>query len=617
MKLSPTGLSPEVKTILASLPVTLCDDGAALDAVQDTSLSGFSIEKTADRLSIRYEKPVYLFRALGLAAEQSADTFSLSQSPSFVHNGAMIDCSRNAVPTLESIKAYIRSIALMGHDTLMLYTEDTYEVAGHPYFGYMRGRYSAEELREADAYAAAFGVEIVPCIQTLAHLASALRWDHAYGAAHDIDDILLVDAPETYDLIDAMIRACRSCFRSRRIHIGMDEAENLGRGKFRDRFGVQDTADIMCRHLSRVMEICGKYDFHPMIWSDMFFKMVPYEGGSYYRGELPASLLEKVPAGVDLVYWDYYSLDQSDYENSLRSHALFKNNHIVFAGGAWRWTGFAPRTRFSLDASRKAIAACRLTGVGDVFTTLWGDNGGEASLFAPHPVVQLFAELSFNPTISDDELRRRFATCTGGNWDDFLIMDEPDSPIDEDPCRLTTPARYLLYQDPMLGLFDAHVQRGFGAYYEKVAAHLHAAEEKGGAYAYLFTTLSRMCDLLALKAEVGLDLVDAYKAGDKAALRRLATETLPEIAVRADAFRDAVEAQWMRENKPFGFEVMDIRLAGIGARARSAARRVLDFVDGRVGALPELTEPRLTWNGRSPGNTYFNRWAPNISACPV
>ena len=617
MKLSPVGLSPEIKTILSQLPVTLCDGGAVLDAAEDTALSGFTVEKTPGRLSVRYEKKVYLFRALGLAAEQTADTFTLSQSPSFIHNGVMIDCSRNAVPTLDAVKAYIRQLALMGHDTLMLYTEDTYEVEGHPYFGYMRGRYSVEELREADAYAAAYGVEIVPCIQTLAHLASALRWGHAYGAAHDIDDILLVDAPETYDLIDAMIRSCRAAFRSRRIHIGMDEAENLGRGKFRDRFGVQDTADIMCRHLARVMEICEKYDFHPMIWSDMFFKMVPHDGGDYYRKELPPGLLDKVPGGVDLVYWDYYSLEQPVYENTIRRHKLFENNHLVFAGGAWRWTGFAPRTRFSLEASRKALAACRQNGVNDVFTTMWGDNGGEASLYAAHPVVQLFAELNFDPDLSDDALRRRFATCTGGDFDDFLLMDEPDSPIDEDPCRLATPARYLLFQDPMLGLFDAHVTPGFGAYYKKVAAHLHAAEAKGGEYAYLFTTLARMCDLLALKAEVGLDLVDAYKAGDKDTLRALATDVLPEIAARAEAFRDAVEAQWMRENKPFGFEVTDIRLAGVAARARSAARRVLDYANGAVDALPELSEPRLTWDGRTPGNTYFNRWAPNASACPV
>lgn len=50
----------------------------------------------------------------------------------------------------------------MGYNTLMLYTEDTYEVDGQPYFGYMRGRYSKAELRELDDYAAEKGMELIP-----------------------------------------------------------------------------------------------------------------------------------------------------------------------------------------------------------------------------------------------------------------------------------------------------------------------------------------------------------------------------------------------------------------------------------------------------------------------
>ena len=59
----------------------------------------------------------------------------------------MIDCSRNAVASVESVKKWIDLTSSIGYNTLMLYTEDTYEVSGEPYFGYMRGRYSREELR--------------------------------------------------------------------------------------------------------------------------------------------------------------------------------------------------------------------------------------------------------------------------------------------------------------------------------------------------------------------------------------------------------------------------------------------------------------------------------------
>ena len=64
----------------------------------------------------------------------------------------MLDCSRNGVMKLSVVKKFIRYMAIMGLDTLMLYTEDTYEIPEYPYFGYMRGRYSCEELKEMDEY---------------------------------------------------------------------------------------------------------------------------------------------------------------------------------------------------------------------------------------------------------------------------------------------------------------------------------------------------------------------------------------------------------------------------------------------------------------------------------
>ena len=90
--------------------------------------------------------------------------------------GVMIDMSRNAVMSVEGLKRFLPILKKMGYNCAMLYTEDTYEVKDEPYFGYMRGRYSIAEMKELDEYASSIGVELIPCIQTLAHLATALRW---------------------------------------------------------------------------------------------------------------------------------------------------------------------------------------------------------------------------------------------------------------------------------------------------------------------------------------------------------------------------------------------------------------------------------------------------------
>ena len=110
----------------------------------------------------------------------------------FSNFGVMIDCSRNAVPNKEGLKKFIKIISDMGYNFAMLYTEDTYEVENEPFFGYKRGRYSKNELKEIDSYARSVGVELIPCIQTLAHLNAPLHWDE-YRPIFDIDDIIMVD----------------------------------------------------------------------------------------------------------------------------------------------------------------------------------------------------------------------------------------------------------------------------------------------------------------------------------------------------------------------------------------------------------------------------------------
>ena len=103
----------------------------------------------------------------------------------------MGDCSRNAVYNISTAKQMIRYLARMGYDSMMLYTEDTYELPGYPYFGHMRGHFSETELTELDNYATMFGIELIPCIQTLAHMSTALRWPD-FDGYKDSEDILLV-----------------------------------------------------------------------------------------------------------------------------------------------------------------------------------------------------------------------------------------------------------------------------------------------------------------------------------------------------------------------------------------------------------------------------------------
>ena len=89
----------------------------------------------------------------------------------------------------------------MGLNQLVLYIEDVYELEGYPYFGYMRGRYTKEELKEIDDYAFCFGIEVIANVQTLAQMERYLHWDESIPVK-DIGDCLMAENEDTYKFID-------------------------------------------------------------------------------------------------------------------------------------------------------------------------------------------------------------------------------------------------------------------------------------------------------------------------------------------------------------------------------------------------------------------------------
>ena len=145
----------------ADLNLTLAEDGFP---VAVTIRKGpLEVLTEAESGAIFCGSRAEFFRGLTmLAARFDERPFRVRETPSLDLLGAMLDCSRNAVPTMEAAKTFLRRLSRMGYNAVLLYTEDTYEVAGRPYFGYLRGRFSQAELRELDQYADALGIEMIP-----------------------------------------------------------------------------------------------------------------------------------------------------------------------------------------------------------------------------------------------------------------------------------------------------------------------------------------------------------------------------------------------------------------------------------------------------------------------
>lgn len=569
----------------------------------------------ADRLFVKKKRSAYtvgysqkheFFRGLCRAfAGQECDARS-----AYSHLTLMHDCSRNAVPTVETVKKMVRVLAASGYDRLQLYTEDTYRIDGWPKFGYMRGAYSAEELKEMDAYAQTFGIELVPCIQTLAHLGCIFRWGE-FGPLNDCNDILLCGDEQVYKLIDDMFSQLERCFTTRVAHIGMDEAHMVGLGKYLDQHGYENRFDIINRHLARVLEIAKKHGFTCYMWGDMFFRLA--FNGEYYRfdKDIPAEVAAAIPKDVNLIYWDYYQTDKSIYDGMIKSYKKL-GNPISFAGGAWKWAGFSTANRFSLLASRLALDSCAEYGVDDVMVTSWGDNGAEASAFSVLPNIVYYGERRYG-----DAEGSTFRAVTGCDFEDFLALDLTEHVRADLPDIFKADiSKIFLYSDPLLGMNDDLAAQAERDTMKQNLKTLRAAAKRVRSdYRYIFENAAALVEAVIGKYNIGNEIRTAYLGKDGEALAD-ACKALKEAEKKVEAFHKTFTAQWYRENKAEGMEVHDIRMGGLEARMRACRKRIEKYLDGKISSLPELETPRAEPRSGFNPNGIFINWEYISSASP-
>lgn len=595
-------------------------DALTLEGRLDRTLgyAAFKTERQPEGVTLIYGSATGFFRGLG---ELLLGSGRGEKEGCAGYHGVMFDCSRNGVLKVDVVKERIRQMALLGYSRLFLYTEDTYEVEGYPYFGALRGRYKREEIRECDAYAAMFGIEMIPCVQTLAHLRTLLRWPAMMGY-RDNEDILIAGEEKTYQLIEAMLKSLTGMYTSRKIHLGMDEAFYLGYGNYRKKNGVPDQGELIKKHLDRVLEICRKYDLEPMIWSDMFF--VKAGGGDYYNvpadHEWPEE--ERPDRSVTLVYWDYEGHDKERYARMARLHRKLTDK-VCFAGASWIWNGLVPNYAKALDASRAAFEGIKEAGVRDTFLTLWLDNGAETPMQAGLPMMAAYSARMYGEEVDAERMEQIMQMLCGESWEDMLLLNRFDNipGTGAHNEKFANPSKTIFYQDPLTGIFDRQFgDLGLGEYYTELARKLGEAEKRAGKMKGLYRYYRLLALVDASKSTLGTRIRNAYLSEDRAALKKIASEELPELISLTEELRREREKLWLEEYKPNGFEVLDIRISGVAARLDSAKRRIESWLDGRAEKLEELEEERLLYLERENGKRAIpscNLWENIVSAANI
>ena len=644
MKLSFIG---EVESLLAGIRILsedygyeICEAGLA---VQVKKAEELSVSFDGERAEIGYSRPCEFFRALGILLQRLAageKSFAVRQKAAFDTCGAMVDLSHGALMTVDAIKSVLRKMAVMGLNMFMLYREESYVVPEYKYFGYMRGRHTDEEIREIDDYAYQLGIEIIPAIQTLGHLANTLHWA-PFGEVKDTADCLLVGEEKTYEFIDAMLRAAKRPLRSRRIHIGFDETMSLGMGNYIMKHGYRPRHEIFMEHLERVAEMAKAHGLEPMVWSDMFFRTKgSTESYATDTKVIPPEVAKKIPENIELVAGSYGIKDKNAFCQKLNAYFV-TGKKVWCAGAVHDWHGFCVNYYHTVDSTNALLSGAKASGVKDVFATTWGDDSTERDFFCNLLGFQLYAEHMYGDEPAFSEVVKRFdfcAKCSGDMILEIANIDNPhgyqalSSPYDvfenvacgrknivlaenkeeeifvpDSSGTVINPSKYLMWQDPLQGLFDVDAAKlDFKAHFlfqkERLEGYLGKYPEFESSLRFYIS----LCDVLSLKAGIGLRMKGAYDKRDTAALFEIAKKEIPLIIEKLETLWKDNRTLWFERHQAFGFDVLERRYGCLLMRLRTAAFRLEEYLGGRIDKIEELEEERLSAKPESPAVCYYN-----------
>lgn len=535
-------------------------------------------------------------RLLGILAQKyKYGPFEVSESIAFDTLSCMLDVSFGTPLTVDSVKEYLEYMALFGFNQLQFYMEDMYTIEGYPYFGYMRGRYTYDELKEIDDYAYSLGIEAVPCIETLGHMAKYLRWSEA-SAIKDTAGVFLADSDKTYDFISKMIDASSSPFRTDKIHIGCDETYGLGTGNYIKRGGTKKPIDLFLDHVAKVCDICREKNLKPMMWSDMLCSSFSKSGGNWSADiEIPEYVAQKLPENLKLVFWHYGQIQGAEKYMIPKHRAIGKDP--IFAGASQVWQTNLPDLYFSIIANESSLTECKKLGTREVMITVWN----YAHTIYQTSLLDLcqYGELTYG---DGKNLRERFEFLTEASYDAFMQMSNLGHMYKTDYDKTLykfgrcEDGDAFVKTDILLNVkYNEWEKESRTEFYNQSAQYFDTLKNREGKWKFLYEYSYCVLHMMYKKSMIVESLTNAYRNNDKETLATIANKYIPEYIDALDELSEVHAYHRDTYLKPFGAEATDALYGKHKERARTAKRRILNYLNGKTDKIDELEEKVLNY----------------------
>ena len=394
------------------------------------------------------------------------------------------------------------------------------------------------------------------------------RW----RGAEDVDELMLMGHLDTVPIGDL------ANWNKEPLSGEISDGKIWGRGACDDKYALATALFII--------KLLKEEGFEPEFWAD----------GLYNAADAEEENKKLFDGTQTPIVWKYgvsrmnSFVTQEDITKEYLQRIKGYAGKVMYAGTFFKFHGYAPNNRWSyhaIDAYYSAVEECK---VDHVLMTAWGDNGNECSVYAVMPALWYAADKLYP---CGAQLSVLLECCTGYTKEEWDLCDELNY-VQPGVDKLSNAAKYLLHNDFLIGLLDYNTPEHAGDIYRKLLPRFEQLAKKNSPFSYLFASYESLCRVLTRKATYGKRLHQAYQNKDTGTLKKMVVE-LAEIKKDMQEFYQIYRSQWMKENKGFGFEVIDVRVGGLISRIETVTVLLNDYLSGQSEKIYELEEERLEY----------------------
>ncbi|MBO4303023.1 MAG: family 20 glycosylhydrolase [Lentisphaeria bacterium] len=324
-----------------------------------------------------------------LASPEKVPLLAITDVPSMKVRGYMLDISRAKVPTMETMKSLVKSLAALRYNALQLYMEHTFRFAAHERVWASCSPFTPEEIMILDEYCREHFVELVPNLNSFGHLNRWLKLEeykhlaecdppYIHKSGNPMQGVLH-PCGKSLAFVESLYREFLPNFTSRKLNIGCDETVELGKGKSSSLCKKKGVAQVYLSFLRDLAATAGKFGFSVQFWGDIIMHN--------------PELIGELPKGITALEWGY------EYNHPFREDtAKFAASKVPFlvCPGTSSWQTILGRTTNMLGNIANAVVnGCR-NGAEGMLMTDWGDGGHHQYYPVSWPGIAYGGALAWN-----------------------------------------------------------------------------------------------------------------------------------------------------------------------------------------------------------------------------